>query len=93
VILMLREVENESLEQAQLQNEQLTPKYEFAANQLLAEQTQLQSQRRTMEFESIFTQPFVQALGRTDRGIDYAGSCDCDAGCFNCNCNCVIVCT
>lgn len=57
------------------------------------EQAQFRSQERVIGFESIFTQPFVHALGKTDKGLDYAGSCDCDAGCFNCNCNCVIGCT
>lgn len=90
---MLREVESELLEQTKLQNEPLTPKCKFTANQLLAEQTRSQSQERSLGFESIFAQPFVQALGRTDRGLDYVGSCDCDAGCFNCNCNCVVGCT
>lgn len=45
---MLREIEGKSLEQAQLQNEQLTQKFEFSAHQLLTEQTQLQSQERVI---------------------------------------------
>lgn len=59
-----------------------------------SEQTQLKSQEQVIGFESIFARPFAQALGKPDKGLDYAGSCDCDAGpCYSCNCNCVIGCT
>lgn len=88
---MLKERDSKTLEQTDVQSEQPNPEYKVMANQLLMEQ--VQTLRRVMEFESIFVQPFVKALGKTDKGIDYAGSCDCDAGCFNCNCNCVIGCT
>lgn len=87
---MLREIASVSLEQTQLQDEQLTLKSESVTGQPLLEQfIQPENQGRVIGFESIFAQQFVRALGKTDRGIDYKGSCDCDAGpCINCNCNC-----
>jgi len=57
-------------------------------------QIEIRSGKFTLGFESIINQPFVKSLGKTTQGLDYAGSCDCDAGpCYNCNCNCVIGCT